>query len=118
MEGERKVEDGCAVGELAGGQSHSSGAAGRDAMGVAGIGLTEGLRAKAGRYRSAVHADLVGAGQGRCMGEEEEHWSWKDEEARCWELTVAAGEMVAAFGFGLEFLLFSCSRSSARPGDL
>lgn len=87
-------------------------------MGAAGTGLTGGLRVKAGRYRSAVHGGLVGAGQGRYMGEAEEHWRWEDEEARRWELTVVAGEMVAVFGFGLGFLLFACSRSSARPGDL
>lgn len=83
MEGETRVEAGCAAGGLAEGRSRSFGAAGRDVTGVAGTGLEEDLLARAGHCRSVVHGDLVGAGQECCMGAAEEHWRRGREEARC-----------------------------------
>lgn len=49
VEGAKGVEVGSAVGGLAEGQSRSSAAAGRDVIGVAGIGWEEGLLARVDR---------------------------------------------------------------------
>lgn len=80
VEGATRAEVAHAAGELAEGRNRSSAAAGRDVVGVAGTGSTEGLLVVVGHCR---HEDLVDAGPGRCMGDAEGRWRREREGAHC-----------------------------------
>lgn len=112
VEGEKRAEAGCAGVEV-GGRSHSSGVAGRDAMGAADAGLEEDLL-MTGRCRSAEHGSLAGAGQSYMILVE--HCRQERGEVHHLAL-IAAGEEVA-YGSGSGFPTPACFQSSARPGDL
>jgi len=113
VEGEKRAAAGCAGVEVEG-RSHSSEAAGMDAMGAADAGLEEDLL-MSGRCRSAEHGSLAGAGQSCYMFLVEQ---CRQERGEVHHLALTAAGEEVAYGSGSGFPTPACFQSSARPGDL